>query len=146
MNTSSEIGIAALLRAFESAWAARDAIRLGTLFTADADYIDFAGDLLYGRAAIIKAHAQVFAGPLAQTEFSFTSSQEAAINNGVVLGHARWELTGQRRPDGSTVAPRHGIITFVLLRPAGDAEAAQGLVIRAGQNTESLASPFGQSD
>ncbi len=140
MSGADDESVTALLRSFEAAWAQRDADRLASLFTDDADYIDFAGDLLRGRDTIAGAHAAVLAGPLARSTFTFTDAQAAPLGSGVVLVITNWKLEGQQRSDGSAVATRRGIITFIVLEQ--DSRAATRFAIRAGQNTEARIDPF----
>ena len=125
---------------FELAWAARDATRIAALFTMDADYVDFAGDLLHGRDAIERAHTAVLAGPLSQSSFRFVSATLTPVTETVALGHTRWELAGQRRADGSDVPIRRGIITFVVTTDSPG--HPDSVMLRAGHNTESRTQPF----
>jgi hypothetical protein len=44
--------------------------------------------------------------------------------------HARWRVTGQRRPDGGAAGPRRGVLVFVLRRDPDGWRAV------AAQNTD----------
>lgn len=54
-----------LLGGLATAWNAGDADAYGDLFTPDATYVTFDGDVLRGRDQIVEVHRFLFAGPLA---------------------------------------------------------------------------------
>ncbi|MBV9582617.1 MAG: SgcJ/EcaC family oxidoreductase [Chloroflexi bacterium] len=49
-----------VLDQFRQAWNAGDAVAFGQLFTEDATYVIFRGDVMVGREAIQQAHHEVF--------------------------------------------------------------------------------------
>jgi uncharacterized protein (TIGR02246 family) len=63
-STGEYVEIAALLTRLAEAWNAGDATAYAALFTEDADYITFDGNLTQGRDAIESSHRWLFEGPL----------------------------------------------------------------------------------
>lgn len=121
-----------LIDSFADALNRRDASELASLFTEDADFVDFMGHWLQGRAAIRDAHARAFAGLLGAGATTWRDVVVNQLDPGSFVGHGLWTIPAHEHLDGSRLPERHGVITF-LIRSTAD-----GLRIRAGQNTEQL--------
>ncbi len=116
--------------AFAAAWAARDAGALAALFAEDADFVNVVGIWWEDRAAIERAHAYGLATFFAESRLSVGRVKTRRLAAEVAIVQARFRLTGQRAPDGSTAGPRSTILTFVLAR------RGPGWLCVAAQNTD----------
>lgn len=120
----------ALIDSFADALNQRDASALTSLFTDDADFVDFLGHWLRGPAAIRDGHLRAFAGLLGAGTMIWRDVVVDAFDADAFVGHGLWTIPAHEHIDGSPLPERHGVVTF-LLRSTPD-----GLRIRAGQNTE----------
>lgn len=119
-----------LIAAFADALNGRDADALASLFTEDADFVDFLGHWQQDRNAVREGHLRAFANLLSSGTASFTEVRESDLGGGVAVCHAAWVIPAHDHLNGEPLPERHGIITFVVVT------TADGLRIRAGQNTE----------
>ena len=89
--------------AFADAWNIHDAQAIAALFTDDADFINFMGGWMQGRAEIERGHAEIFASVMRQSHMTVTDTQVKFIKPDVAVVHAVWTLDGQITPDGKDV-------------------------------------------
>lgn len=122
----------ALIDSFAEALNRRDASALASLFTEDADFVDYRGHWLRGRPAIRDGHIRAFDGLLAAGTTTWRDVTVNQLGDDLLVCHGLWTIPAHEHPDGSHVPERHGVITF-LITPTAD-----GLRIRAGQNTEQI--------
>lgn len=120
----------ALIGSFAEALNRRDASALASLFTEDADFVDFRGHWLRGRPAIRDGHIRAFDGLLAAGTTTWRDVTVDDLGHGLLVCHGLWTIAAHEHPDGSHVPERQGVITFLI------DSTADGLRIRAGQNTE----------
>jgi uncharacterized protein (TIGR02246 family) len=123
------------VRAFQEAFNARDASALARCFTDDATFVNIIAVRMRGRAGIEAGHAAHFAGVLAKSRIDFTEVDVKPLTEGVMLCHAAWTRAALESPDGATLPPGNGIITFVAAKDGADWRFA------AGQNTQAGALP-----
>jgi len=116
--------------AFADAWNIHDAQALAALFTDDADFINFMGGWMQGRAEIERGHAEIFASVMRQSHMTVTDTQVKFIKPDVAVVHAVWTLDGQITPDGKDVPQRKGRWTIVTTQSEGNCQFV------ALQNTE----------
>lgn len=128
----------ALIDSFAAALNQRDAAALASLFTEDSDFVDFVGHWQRGRAAIEDGHIRAFAALLAAGTTTWGDVQVSETSTGMFVCHALWTIPAHAHTDGSPIPDRHGVITFLII------STADGLQIRAGQNTEQRAIPENQ--
>lgn len=119
-----------LIDSFADALNRRDAAALTSLFTENADFVDFLGHWLRGPAAIREVHLRAFAGLLGAGTMIWRDVVVDAFDPDAFVCHGLWSIPAHDHVDGSRIPERHGVITFLI------APTADGLRIRAGQNTE----------
>jgi uncharacterized protein (TIGR02246 family) len=74
-----------IIDAFAAALNAKDAERLGDLFSEDAQFVNVRGVLMHGRHGIVQGHKVSFAGPLAGSVFQFDSVDQSLITPDVAV-------------------------------------------------------------
>jgi uncharacterized protein (TIGR02246 family) len=74
-----------IIDAFAAALKAKDAERLGDLFSEDAQFVNVRGVLMHGRHGIVQGHKVSFAGPLAGSVFQFDSVDQSLITPDVAV-------------------------------------------------------------
>jgi uncharacterized protein (TIGR02246 family) len=92
-----------IIDAFAAALNAKDAERLGDLFSEDAQFVNVRGVLMHGRHGIVQGHKVSFAGPLAGSVFQFDSVDQSLITPDVAVLQAhclRVQLVARRGPHG----------------------------------------------
>lgn len=114
MNGAEEKEIKALFARLEKAWNEGNAKAYAACFTADCDYITFAGEHLKGRQQTEDAHQKLFTGILKKSklvgeikDFRFLTS-DVAILHGVGAVQLRWQK--------SAPESRKSINTLVALK------------------------------
>ena len=112
MNTHEKV-IENTITAFANAWNVHDAKMLATVFTEDANLINFMGTLFPGRTAIEVVNAGIFATVMRRSQMTFTESTVKFINPDVAIVHAVWTLDGQITPEGNDLPQRTGRLTVV---------------------------------
>lgn len=124
-QTSSPEG---LVEGFAQTWNAHDIRSLVQLFTADADFVNVAGDrldMMRLQAELEFVHGTFFK----QSRIAPTSVTTRMLRPDIALVHFAWQLDGQVDAQGNPVDRRHGVITIVAV------EQEQGWKITALQNT-----------
>jgi uncharacterized protein (TIGR02246 family) len=74
-----------VLDRFRQAWDAADATAFGQLFTEDATYVIWAGDVLRGRSEIEQAHRDLFARASTTVRFDIVDTRFLGTDAAVVL-------------------------------------------------------------
>src|SRR5882672_8166796 len=74
-----------VLDRFREAWDAADATAFGRLFTEDATYVIYAGDVLRGRPEIEQAHCDLFARGSTKMRFAIADTRFVGTDAAVVL-------------------------------------------------------------
>ena len=110
-------GIEQIFNELVDSWNRGDASSFAQLFTPEAFYVDFSGTLSIGRAAIERAHAFLFAGPLQGSRLEYEQEKQTrwvAPNVAIVVARGRSRLPGtEAGPD------RESINTSVLVQDNG---------------------------
>jgi uncharacterized protein (TIGR02246 family) len=127
--------IKANMQAFANAWNIYDAKQLATVFTEDADFVNVAGHWWKGQAELEQGHANAFANHLKNTRMSFPDTQVKFLKSDLAIYHSNWEMTGLTSPDGSSLPPKHGILTAIAQQNNDQWQ------ILAVHNTETLSTP-----
>jgi len=91
---------------------AKDAERLGDLFSEDAQFVNVRGVLMHGRHGIVQGHKVSFAGPLAGSVFQFDSVDQSLITPDVAVLQAH--CLRDRLPDAP---PGTGPAVTTVLQP-----------------------------
>ncbi len=126
---------------FAEAWNRHDMQAFGQLFTSNADFVNVAGKLDMGRAAIVKHHAYSHGtisqnsepqashrlwGIFSHSTMAFDSIGVRFLRHDVAVARVAWRLTGDVR----STEPRTGMFLFVVVENNGK------WAIAAAQNTE----------
>ena len=107
-----------ILARLADAWNAAHGRAFGEPFAADADFVAIRGDYHHGRDAIAQGHQAIFDTIYAGSSVRFALRQARALADGVILAHARSELTA---PTGPLAGEHASTITLVLVRPDQEA-------------------------
>ncbi len=116
---------------FAECWNAGDAAGLARLFADDADFVNVVGLWWRRRDDIERAHAYGFARIFAGARMRLLETRVRPLGDTAVV-HARWELTGQRTPEGAPAGTRRGVLVMVARRTATGWQAV------AAQNTDRI--------
>lgn len=101
---------------FAAALNAKDAERLGNLFSADAEFVNIMGMRMRERSGIVAGHAWAFSGPLLGSRVEFDAVEELVVTEDVTVLHAH--CVRQRLPDASdsTLPAGTSMLVFVTRR------------------------------
>jgi uncharacterized protein (TIGR02246 family) len=105
-----------IIDALATALNAKNADRLGELFSEDAEFINIRGSVMHGRKGIIEGHALSFSGPLAGSTFQFDSIEELPVTADVRVLHVH--AVRGRLPDApsGTGPPVTAMLQLVVRR------------------------------
>jgi uncharacterized protein (TIGR02246 family) len=130
-----EKAVDALLQSFADAFNARDAKKLASLFTEDADLVNIVAMRMPGRSGIEAGHARHFAGNLANSRLAFTGRTVRMLKPDVAIVHASWHRDTVAGAEGPSMPPGDGIFTLVAVESGGEWR------LTAAQNTQAMALP-----
>jgi len=116
LNDQSEKVARDLLKQLEDGWNAGDGEAFGKAFTEDADFVAIRGDYHHGREAIAKGHEGIFNSIYKDSRASYGLLQARALTDGVVLAHARSDLSA---PSGPLAGEHSSVSTLVLVHEEG---------------------------
>ncbi len=105
----------ALQQRYKEAWDAHDMELLGSVFTADADWIDRAGIWMRGPRAITDGHAIVHQSIYRKSVITLTDADFRQLSPEVAVGISRWHVDGEVDQNGAPQPTRHGIFTQVFV-------------------------------
>lgn len=120
--------------AFAEAWNRGDADALAALFTEHADFVNVVGFWWTRRRQIRHNHAYGFAHIFAGSTMTLEKVQLRALGD-VAVVHARWRITGQGAPTGSSGSVEPGDRRGILVLVAQRQHDGQWLAV-AAQNTD----------
>jgi ketosteroid isomerase-like protein len=140
--SSDERDVRKTVAGFPQSWNDHDMEAFGKLFATDADFVNVAGDYWKGRRDIQLQHAythgtipidtkgfeeaHTYHGIFKSSTLRFNQVDARFLQSDVAVAHASWELVGDARMSN----PRHGLLSFVLVRQGGV------WLIASAQNTE----------
>ena len=90
--------IYALWQRMEQGWALGDGEAFAGVFAQDVDFVTVRGEELFGRQAVARGHAQLFAGPYRDTKLTAEISLIKPLSDGISLVH----VTSSIAPAGIT--------------------------------------------
>lgn len=111
-----EQAIDALAQKYSDSWKAGDAAGCASLYSDDADVIDFMGMTAKGKAAIQESITQTL-GNFPGSSIQIVRTSIHPVSADVVVSDGTWEITGGQAAEG---APRKGFYTVVVAKQ-GDA-------------------------
>lgn len=115
---------------FVQAWNEHRAERLGALFEADADFVNYVGMWWKSRGDVVQGHEHVFKGFLRQSLLKELSTTVRWLTSDIAVSRLHWELSGQLSPSGEPVPTRTGRLMLVIRM------GSQGWRVVAAQNTD----------
>jgi uncharacterized protein (TIGR02246 family) len=107
-----EQAIDAIAQKYSDAWKAGDAAGCASVYSEDADYVDFMGMTAKGRAAIQESLTQTL-GSFPGTSIQITRTGIRILSPDVVVSDGTWEVTGGTPAEG---APTKGFYTVVVAK------------------------------
>ncbi len=124
--------IAEVVRRYEAAFNENDATGMNALFTGDAVFVNFSGNIVFGAEDLLRAQAFVFSpgGPLEDVKVRYTIESLVFLADDIAVTHARQRTLGADRPATTgDPDPMEGVFMAVLVHDS------TGWRIRVGQNT-----------
>lgn len=91
MHADADHELIALIKQYEHAFNANNALAMNDLFAADPVFVNFAGNLVSDKGVLLKAQQAVFAegGPLADIRVSYTVEKITHLAPGLAAVHSR---------------------------------------------------------
>jgi uncharacterized protein (TIGR02246 family) len=112
--------ILGLANRFRLDWNTHDTTAMAELFTADADFVDVAGTHWKGRRQIRDEHVKSHRMQFKDSVLTFRSVDVRFLKPDVALVHIDWRIEGDRASDGTSRAPRNGVMSWVVVRQRDD--------------------------
>jgi uncharacterized protein (TIGR02246 family) len=137
------------IREIEARWAAawnrHDPAALAATYAPDADAINLAGELFQGRAAFQKSLEELHSGKTQTSVWQTERTEIKFLTPEIAVVHVYANSRGDRNPDGSTMRPRHVILTRVEVKREGKwlivASQATNIVPRASAQLPGAPNP-----
>lgn len=108
--------ILGLANRFRVDWNSHDVTAMAELFTADADFVNVAGMRLKGRRQIRDEHVKSHRMQFKDSVVTFRAVDVRFLKPDVALVHIDWRIEGDRDSDGTSRAPRNGVMSWVVVR------------------------------
>jgi uncharacterized protein (TIGR02246 family) len=105
---------------FAETWNAHDMDAMSELFAEYADFVDVGGARLKGRARIRDGHAKRHEMQFKESVLTVRSVDVRFLKPDVALVHVEWGMERDRDPDGTSRAPRNGVMSWVVVRQRDD--------------------------
>lgn len=118
-SAKDEEGIRKVLADFIEAWNKHDARAFSMVFAEDADFTNVGGKSAHGRLEVEKFHAPRFATKFKDSNQKMTETKIRFIKPDVAAVDARWEMTGDKGPEGQEIPFRKGLLNFVMTKEGG---------------------------
>src|ERR1039458_1094306 len=116
---NDEVGVNAVVHAFEDAWNRHDMDALAVLFATDADFVNVIGMRWVGRDAIKQHHAASHATIFKSSTLKIGDTTLRFLKADVATARSVWTLSGITSESGQLAPTRTGILTHVLARIDG---------------------------
>lgn len=117
--------ISALWETMAAGWAAGDAARFASVFAADVDFVNVRGETLFGRNAVEKSHAELFATAYRATRLSASVNAIRSVSPHVSVVLVTSEIAPAGVVTHAQAVVRHSgapeIIAFHNMIPKGPA-------------------------
>jgi uncharacterized protein (TIGR02246 family) len=127
--SADEKALRDLPRAFSNAWAAHDARELARIVSEDVAFVNVGAIWLQGRVDFEKYHSRILQGRFKNSTNVPLDTNIRFLRPDLALVRWSWRIDGETDSAGTSLPPRHGLMTFIAEKRAG-----QWLVV-AGQNT-----------
>jgi uncharacterized protein (TIGR02246 family) len=117
---SDETAIRRLPQAFCAAWNRHDGHALAQVMADDVDFVTVGAMWLHGRPDFEKYHVRLLSGRFNQSMMTLLQTAVRFLRPEVAIVHWSWKIVGDRNPDGTSRAPRYGLITMVVEKRGGN--------------------------
>jgi uncharacterized protein (TIGR02246 family) len=117
---SDETAIRHLPQAFCAAWNRHDGHALAQVMADDVDFVTVGAMWLHGRPDFEKYHVRLLSGRFNQSTMTLLQTAVRFLRPEVAIVHWSWKIVGDRNPDGTSRAPRYGLITMVVEKRGGN--------------------------
>lgn len=107
------------LKAALAAWNSKDAKQFSEYFAEDAEFTDVVGQVMLNRTEIERLHIQPFSTILKNANLQTQEIRVKEIRTDVASVDIRWTTTGHRKPDGTPLPQRHGLLHLIAVRRNG---------------------------
>lgn len=111
--------IRAIESQWEAAWNRHDIAAMVALGTADADWVNLAGEWFKGRDAFANSLEGLHSGKVKGSTWKTEEVQAKFLTPTIAIVHVHFSSSGERNPDGSPMPPRRGIFTRVEVKRDG---------------------------
>jgi uncharacterized protein (TIGR02246 family) len=105
---------------FAETWNAHDMDAMAVLFADDADFVSVGGVHLKRRQQIRDEHATLHQMQFKGSTLTVEGVTVRFLKPDVALAHIDWRIEGDRDPDGTSRAPRTGVMSWVVVRKANE--------------------------
>lgn len=124
---------------FVDAWNKHDAHAFAMTFTEDADFTNVAGVHAQGRANVESFHAPRFADIFKESHQTAQIRSIRFLTPSLAAVDVDWEMTGAKKPDGSPIPLRKGLLNWVMAKQSDGRWLI--LVMHNTDLTDKLAAP-----
>lgn len=112
---TARLALEDLVQEFARAWNERDAGALSAAYTEDGDFLDGAGNVWHGQAAIAAQCVRIFKQIPQPSMLRLQVAKAKLLSRGAAFVYATWSLTNS----GSELPVRTGLWFFVGMRRRG---------------------------
>jgi uncharacterized protein (TIGR02246 family) len=114
-----EAAVRRMATRFAETWNVHDLDAMADLFSDDADFVNVAGERLHGRLRIRDVHAQRHRMQFRDSVLTIKSVVVRFLEPDIAVAHIQWDLKGDRDADGTSRAPRQGLMSWVVTKRQG---------------------------
>jgi uncharacterized protein (TIGR02246 family) len=111
--------IRAIETQWETAWNHHDVAAMVALGTADADWVNLAGEWFKGRDAFAKSLESLHSAKVKASVWHTEQVDVKFLASNIAVVHVYFTSSGERNPDGTLMPARHGIFTRVEMKREG---------------------------
>jgi uncharacterized protein (TIGR02246 family) len=119
-QAEDEQAIRRIERMWDDAWNRHDAKALAALLSDDVDFVNVTGAWFKGRPEFETRMAQTHRGIFKDSKRTTLEASVKFLTPQIAVVHARWEMSGLRKSDGTLRTPWQGIITRVVKKFGDD--------------------------
>ena len=117
-TTDEEAAVKMVATKWADAWNAGDMTAVGALYAEDADYVNFFGQSVSGRAQVEASFSEVHSTVYKGSKIVIETTAVRLIKPDVAISDSDWEMTGL--PDEGPGVPTKGASTAVMVKQDGE--------------------------
>jgi uncharacterized protein (TIGR02246 family) len=118
-TTDEEAALKAIGSQWADAWNAGDMTAVGALYTEDADYVNFFGQSVSGRAQIEATFSEALDTVYKGAKITIETTAVHFVKPDIVVSDSEWEVTGVPEGEGPKI-PTKGASTAVMVKQDGE--------------------------